>query len=76
MERALLHGEVTAQLEKIQQDEKYLEQLQMKERRLDNELDAFRAEEGFKIQSTKTKMEQVEKELNRYRESYNFLLLS
>ena len=66
MERALLQGEVTAQLEKIQQDEKYLEQLQMKERRLGNELDAFRAEEGYKIQSSKTKMEQVEKELNRY----------
>lgn len=66
MERALLQGEVTAQLEKIQQDEKWLQQLQIKENRLGNELDAFRAQEGFKIQSSKAKMESIEHELNRF----------
>ena len=66
MERALLQGEVTAQLEKIQQDEKWLQQLQVKEDRLGKELDAFRSQEGFKIQSSKAKMESIERDLDRF----------
>ena len=64
MERALLQGELTAQLEKILQDEKWIEQLEQKDQKLAAELDEFRFEEGAKIQTSKSKMEAIELELN------------
>ena len=66
MERALLQGELTAQLEKILQDEKWIEQLVQKDQKLAAELDEFRFEEGAKIQTSKSKMEAIELELNQY----------
>lgn len=66
MERALLQGELTAQLEKIQQDERWLDQLTAKDQKLAQELDAYRAEEMAKIAQTKSRMEQIEHELNKY----------
>lgn len=64
MERALLQGELTAQLEKILQDEKWIEQLEQKDKKLATELEEFRTEEGSKIQTFKSKMEVIETELN------------
>jgi hypothetical protein len=66
MERALLQGELTAQLEKILQDEKWIEQLEQKDQKLAAELEEFRFEEGAKIQTSKSKMEAIELELNQY----------
>lgn len=66
MERALLQGELTAQLEKILQDEKWIEQLEQKDQKLAAELEEFRFEEGAKIQTSKSKMETIELELNKY----------
>lgn len=66
MERALLQGELTAQLEKILQDEKWIEQLMQKDQKLAAELEEFRFEEGAKIQTSKSKMESIEMELNKY----------
>lgn len=66
MERALLQGELTAQLEKILQDEKWIEQLEQKDQKLVAEADDFRFEEGAKIQTSKSKMETIELELNKY----------
>ncbi|XP_046649449.1 pleckstrin homology-like domain family B member 1 isoform X1 [Daphnia pulicaria] len=68
MERALLQGELTAQLEKILQDEKWIEQLEQKDQKLAAELDEFRFEEGAKIQTSKSKMEAIELELNQLEE--------
>lgn len=66
MERALLQGELTAQLEKILQDERWIEQLEQKDQKLAAELEEFRFEEGAKIQISKSKMETIELELNKY----------
>lgn len=68
MERALLQGELTAQLEKILQDEKWIEQLEQKDQKLAAELEEFRFEEGAKIQTSKSKMENIELELNKLEE--------
>lgn len=65
MERALLQGEMTAQLEKIHLDEKWLEQLTGKDRKLAAELEAYRAEEMAKIQASKSRMEAIEQDLNK-----------
>ena len=65
MERALLQGELTAQLEKIQQDERWLDQLTAKDHKLAQELDAYRQEEMGKIAASKGRMEAIEQELNR-----------
>ncbi len=65
MERALLQGELTAQLEKIHQDEKWLDQLAAKDHKLAQELDAYRAEEMANISATKSKMEEIEHQLNK-----------
>lgn len=68
MERALLQGELTALLEKIVQDEKWKGQLEDKDRKMADELDEFRNEEGTKIQSSKLKMDAIEDELNKLEE--------
>lgn len=65
MERALLQGELTALVEKIAQDEKWKGQLEDKDRKMADELDEFRDEEGTKIAASKSKMDAIEDELNR-----------
>lgn len=65
MERALLNGEVAVQQEKIIQDEKFLDQLNIKDLMLADELEAFKLEEGVKITDTKQKMENIEAELDK-----------
>ncbi len=65
MERALLQGEVSVQQDKILQDDRQLDQLRFKDERLAKELEYFRHQEGAKISATKSKMEEIECELNR-----------
>jgi len=65
MERALLQGEVSVQQDKILQDDRQLDQLRFKDERLAKELEYFRHQEGAKISARKSKMEEIECELNR-----------
>lgn len=65
MERALLQGEVTAQSEKIVQDENWMQQLQVRDQKLDREMEQLRYHEGLKIAVTKSNMEAIEIELNK-----------
>jgi len=66
MERALLQGEASVQLDKVALDERQLEALRGRDQRLGRELDAFRADEGARIAATKARMEDTEAHLNRY----------
>lgn len=65
MERALLQGELGALLEKIVHDEKWKHQLEERDGKMADELEAFRSEEGAKIQASKAKMDAIEEELNK-----------
>lgn len=65
MERALLQGELSALLEKTVQDERWKRQLEEKDKKMADELEEFRNEEGAKIQASKAKMDAIEEELNR-----------
>ena len=65
MERALLQGEVSAQLEKIHQDENWMDQLRARDQKVDREMEQLRYEEGLKIAACKSKMEAIESELNK-----------
>ena len=65
MERALLQGEVTAQTEKIVQDENWMQQLHIRDQKLDREMEELRYHEGLKIAVTKSNMEAIELQLNK-----------
>merc|ERR1740128_1483136 len=65
MERALLQGEVTAQTEKIVQDENWMQQLNVRDQKLDREMEQLRYHEGLKIAVTKSNMEAIEIELTK-----------
>jgi len=65
MERALLQGEVTAQSEKIVQDENWMQQLLNRDQKLDREMEQLRYHEGLKIAVTKSNMEAIEVELTK-----------
>ena len=65
MERALLQGEVTAQSEKIVQDENWMQQLNVRDQKLDREMEQLRYHEGLKIAVTKSNMEAIEIELTK-----------